>query len=145
MPLKEPESMNELVYFSNRSIGEGKAKVWVERQQCPKCKKALMGKPKGEEGNIMIRAKEYVCPACNYTVEKQEHEDSLTASIIYTCPSCKFEGEKQIPNKRKSINGAQTLRFQCDKCDANIDITKKMKEMKAKKKKGEISEDDLVG
>src|SRR3989338_2314471 len=134
MSLKEPESMEELVYFSNRSIGEGKAKVWIERQQCPKCEKALMGKPKGDDGSIKIRAKEYVCPACNYTVEKQEYEDGLTASIIYTCPNCRFEGEKQISYKRKSIDGVQTLRFQCDKCNVYIDITKKMKTMKTKKK-----------
>ncbi len=138
MSLKEPESMDELVYFSNRSIGEGKARMWVERQKCIKCKKALMGKPKGDNpGSIKIRAKEYVCPACNYTVPSNEYEETLIASIIYTCPSCKFDGEKQTPYKRKSIMGVQTLRIQCEKCNANIDITKKMKEMKKKPKKGE--------
>jgi len=141
MALEIPENMDDLVYFSNRAIGNGHAKVWVERQMCPKCNKALMGKPKGDNGSIKIRAKEYVCPACNFTMEKTAHEETLTASIIYTCHHCSFSGDKQVPFKRKSVQGVQTLRFQCDKCKGNIDITKKMKEMK---KKGEVSVDNDI-
>ena len=48
----------------------------------------------------------------------------------YKCPACGNAGEKQIQFKRKNIDGVQTLRFQCDKCKANIDVTKKMKERK---------------
>ncbi|MBI2134013.1 hypothetical protein HYU11_04995 [Candidatus Woesearchaeota archaeon] len=133
MALKKPESMDECVYFTQRSIGEsGFAMAWVFRQPCPQCKKSPMGKPKDKKGKVMIRAKEYKCPNCGNTVEKKEYEESLTASIEYTCPGCKFSGEKEIPFKRKKIEGTETLRFQCDKCKANIDITKKMKDKKNK-------------
>jgi len=128
MVLKQPESMEELVYFTNRSIGSGSARVWVFRQLCPKCKKVEMGKPRDKKGKVQIRAKEYICPNCGYTVEKQAYEDSLTASIEYKCPSCGNAGEIQVPFKRKNVEGVQALRFQCQKCKANIDVTKKMKE-----------------
>ena len=136
--LKEPESMDQLVYLTRRIIGNGQVMCWVPREQCPKCKKALMGKPK-EKGKVKIRAPEYVCPSCGYAVEKKAYEDSLTACVKYTCPNCKFEGEAQVPFKRKSINGVQTLRIQCSKCGVNIDITKKMKEAG---KKGESDDDE---
>jgi ssDNA-binding Zn-finger/Zn-ribbon topoisomerase 1 len=139
MALQIPESMDELVYFTNRSIESGKAMVWVPRQQCPKCKKALMGKPADDEGHVKIRAKEYTCPACKYTVEKAEYEEGLTAYVMYTCPTCGFKGEYIGPFKRKKIEGTDTFRFQCSKCKANIDVTKKMKD---KKKKGDVGTDE---
>ncbi len=142
--LVEPQSMDECIYFTNRAIGEnytGFARCWVFREKCPKCKKAFMGKPKGPEGKIQIRAKEYVCPACNYTEEKTSYEEKLTANIDYTCPKCQFKGQVQMPFKRKSVMGVKTLRFQCEKCKENIDITKKMKVIKKKSKKGEDAED----
>jgi hypothetical protein len=145
MALKQPESMEELVYFTNRSLGDkGSARVWVFKEDCPKCKKAQMGKPRDDKGKVKTRAKEYVCPSCSYTVEKQEFEDSLTANSEYTCPSCGNEGEIQVPFKRKSIEGVQALRFQCQKCKANIDITKKMKEKKKGKGKEDVPDDEEV-
>ncbi len=126
--LKKPESMDECVYFTQRDIGRGEATVWAPRQDCPKCKKALMGKPRDSKGKVKTRANEYVCPKCSYKVGKQEYEDSLTAFAEYRCPDCNFEGEAQIQFKRKNIGGVPTLRFQCSKCRANIDITKKLKE-----------------
>ena len=131
MTLKQPTSMEELVYFTNRTIDNGKVKVWVFRKECPKCK-TLMGKPKDKKGKVMTRAKEYVCYKCNYKEEKQAYENSLIANIEYICPNCNFKGEIKIPFKRKNIDGVQTLRFQCEKCSSNIDITKKMKEKKRK-------------
>ena len=101
----------------------GRADDW----KCPKCGKGVVGKPKGEKGKIMIRAKKYVCPECSFEKEKKEYEEMLTASIEYTCPECTHKGEAQIPFKRKKIEGTETLRFQCRKCGINIDITKKMK------------------
>lgn len=139
MPLRFPESMDECIYFTRRIIGNGKAVAWVFKEKCPKCQKSLMGKPRKDDGSISIRAKEYVCPSCNYTVEKKEYEDTLTANIQYTCPSCGNEGETQTPFKRKNINGVQTIRAQCQKCSGNIDITKKMKDPK---KKGEPKDFD---
>jgi predicted RNA-binding Zn-ribbon protein involved in translation (DUF1610 family) len=130
MTLQEPKSIDECVYFTNRTIGKGKAMAWVFRQKCPKCGKALMGKPRDSKGHVKIRAKEYSCPACGYTVDKQEYEETLVADVRYTCPSCGHQGEAEVPFKRKKIEGVDTLRVQCAKCSSTIDITKKMKQGK---------------
>ncbi|MBI2148115.1 hypothetical protein HYU23_00385 [Candidatus Woesearchaeota archaeon] len=137
MALKEPASMDECVYFTNRNLGEkGKIRAWVYRQNCPKCNKALMGKPR-DKGKIKIRATEYVCPNCKYTAQKEEYEDTLTFESKYVCPHCEFTGEVQIPFKRKKVKvfdeetqkqvTAESVRFQCSKCGKSIDVTKKMK------------------
>lgn len=128
--LKRPESMEDLVYMTNRDIGEtGSAMCWVFRERCPECGKGMMGKPVDPKTKkVKVRAKEYVCPECGYTVEKTEYEDGLTANVDYTCPGCGHEGELQVPFKRKMIKGVLTLRVNCEKCNANIDITKKMKD-----------------
>jgi DNA-directed RNA polymerase subunit RPC12/RpoP len=127
MVMREPESVEECVYFTRRAIGDGKTMVWVLREKCPACGKALMGKPKGEDGKVKIRAKEYVCPECGHTVDKKEYEETLSANVKYTCPHCKKDGALSVPFKRKSIQGTQTLRVECEHCGGNIDITKKMK------------------
>ncbi len=126
MALKYPESMDECVYFTRRAVDSGKAMAWVFKELCPKCKKSMLGKPV-EKGKVKIRAKEYVCPACDHTVEKQVYEDTLTANIAYTCPKCAFAGETQIPYKRKLHQGVKALVFECQKCKTRIPITKKMK------------------
>jgi len=128
MALTEPKSMEECVYFTNRSIGNGKAMIWVIKKFCPNCKNTIMGKPINKKGKIMIRAMEYTCSSCNYSEPKEVYEISLIANAKYKCPVCGFAGESQIPFKRKNIDGVQTLRFNCGKCNGNIDITKKMKE-----------------
>ena len=122
--------MEECVYFTRRQLNEkGKVVCWVFREKCPKCNKALMGKPvDSKTGKPKIRAKIYICPECGYEIDKREYEDSLIANIQYTCPKCGYEGEIQVPFKRKKIKGVDTLRFQCEKCKSNIDITKKMVE-----------------
>ena len=140
--LVEPKSMEECVYFTNRAVGEnftGNARCWVLKEKCPKCGKGMMGKPV-EGGKIKIRAPEYVCPSCGYSEEKQSYEEKLTANIDYTCPKCKFAGQTQMPFKRKSVMGVKTLRFNCGKCGQIIDITKKMKAIKKKGKKGTNAE-----
>jgi predicted RNA-binding Zn-ribbon protein involved in translation (DUF1610 family) len=138
--LVEPKSMGECVYFTNRAVGEnftGFARCWVFKEKCPKCKKGMMGKPV-ENGKIRVRATEYVCPSCGYSEEKTSYEEKLTANIDYTCPKCQFKGQTQMPFKRKSVAGVKTLRFNCEKCGEMIDITKKMKAIKKKPKKGEV-------
>lgn len=134
MALRQPESMDELVYFTNRSLqgGKGSVRVWVFKQSCPKCEKTVMGKPRDKNGKVKTRAAEYVCPSCGHVIEKAAYETSLTANADYTCPSCSASGEAQIPFKRKLIEGVQTLRFNCAKCSANLDVTKKLKEKKGK-------------
>ncbi len=137
MTLKQPASMDECIYFTNRVLDKGKIKAWVFKELCPKCKKSLMAKPKDPKtGKAKIRAKEYVCPSCNFQMEKQQYEDTLTINIQYTCPHCNFSGELQVPFKRKKIQIlneetnkkklVEAVRFQCEKCKKNIDITKKM-------------------
>jgi DNA-directed RNA polymerase subunit M/transcription elongation factor TFIIS len=133
--LKEPDSMDECIYFTNRAIGEdfsGNARCWVFKEKCPKCKKAMMGKPI-VDGKVKIRALEYVCPSCNYSEEKQQYEDKLTANIDYICPKCKNHGQTQMLFKRKRVQGVLTLRFECEKCHETLDVTKKMKAFKKKK------------
>ncbi len=136
--VKEPESMDELVYFTKRAVGEGKVKAWVYKEMCPKCGKGLMGKPVDEKtGKVKIRAKEYVCPECGHTVEKEEYEATLTCEIKYTCPKCKFEGEIEVPFKWKNTKifneetqkdvAVKAIKFNCEKCNETIAITKKMK------------------
>lgn len=136
--LKEPTSVNECVYFTNRTLKEsGKIIAWVFREKCQKCNNALMGKPRDERGKIKIRAKEYTCPSCNFTMQEKEYEDTLTCNIKYICPYCGNSDEAQVPFKRKKImvaneeTGKKTsldvIRFQCRKCSKNIDISKKLK------------------
>ena len=139
MPLKQPESVDECVYFTRRTIDKGHVMCWVFKEKCPKCGKALMSKPKGEDGKVKIRAKEYVCSECGHTVEKQEYEDTLTANVVYTCPFCAYQGEIQIPFKRKTYLGAKALVFECAKCKQKIAVTKKLKEIG---KKDEVPEED---
>ncbi len=134
--MNEPTSIQECIYFTTRSIGTGKIKAWVFKEKCPKCGKGLMGKPE-EKGKIKIRAKEYICKECGYCIDKDEYEPTLTVNIKYTCPYCSYAGEISIPFRRKKIShlneetdkkqSIETIRFQCEKCGKDIDITKKMK------------------
>lgn len=129
MALKEPESMEQLIYFTNRAVGSGWATAWVYKGLCPKCKKGKMGKPVDKKtGKVKIRAKEYECPECGFSQEKKEHEETLECEIKYTCPACKFKGEIVVPYKRKSFEGMKAIVFQCEKCKTKIPITKKLKE-----------------
>jgi len=144
MALREPQSMGEVVYFTRRTMGEGgkgKIMAWVYRMDCPKCKKAKMGKP-AEGGKVKIRAEEYVCPACGFTESKEVHEPKLTVEVIYTCPFCGNQGEAATPYKRKSFEGVKAYVFECSKCRKKIGITKKMKEAKKKKDDDEPDTDE---
>ncbi|MFH1591368.1 MAG: hypothetical protein ABIC95_05580 [archaeon] len=132
--VNEPESMDDVCYFTNRIIGEGQIKAWVSKGLCPACKNAKMGKPVDKNGSVKIRAKEYVCPACGHTEEKTEFEATLTAEAIYTCPECGKEGSSSIPFKRKKVDGADALRFVCEHCETMLDVTKKLKDKKKKNK-----------
>jgi uncharacterized CHY-type Zn-finger protein len=134
MALREPENMDELVYFTRRTTADGKVRAWVFKEPCPKCKKGLMGKPiDPKTGRFKIREKEYICQECKYTLPAQEYEDTLTTNIEYTCGGCKKSGQATAPFKRKSYMGVKAILFECEFCHKKIPITKKMKEPKAKK------------
>lgn len=142
MAIKFPNSMDEVVYFTNRKLEPaGNAKAWAFRMDCPKCKKAKMGKPV-EGGKVKIRATEYVCPSCGYTEQKAEHEAKLTLSIVYTCPACQNKGEAEVEFKRKSFEGVKAFVFACGKCGKKLGITKKMKATKGGKASAEDLDDD---
>ena len=69
--------------------------------------------------------------------ELEEHEETLTCEAKYTCPKCKHEGEASMPFKRKNIKvfdeekqkkvSVSAVPFNCEKCEEQILITKKMK------------------
>lgn len=137
--VKEPESMEDILYFTNRVIDSGKIKAWVHKAKCSKCEKGIMGKPV-VKGKVKIRANEYVCDSCGYTEEKTEHEDKLDLEVKYTCPHCSNEGETTIKYKKKTFEGVPSYIFVCEKCNKKIGISKKMKKSKKSKKKVSVDE-----
>ncbi|MBI2572615.1 hypothetical protein HYV86_02035 [Candidatus Woesearchaeota archaeon] len=126
MALKVPNSTQDCVYFTNRSIGEGNVIAWVYKKKCPKCKKALMGKPV-VAGKVKIRAKEYECPDCKYMEDKTTHEKTLVLEAQYTCPSCGKEGESTGEYIRKKFKGVPSFLVECVHCKEKIPLTKKLK------------------
>ncbi len=125
--VKEPDSMDELIYFTNRTLdNNGKIKAWVYKAECTKCHKARMGKPV-EKGKVKIRAGEYVCPECGHSEPKDVHEKGLVVEIIYTCPFCGHIGEATTEYRRRNFNGVPSYVFTCDGCGKKIGITRKMK------------------
>ena len=134
MALELPENMDDLLYFTRRKTDVGSVFAWLDKKECPKCKKALMGKPV-DKGKIKIRSTEYVCPECSYTEAKLEHESDRLVSIVYTCGKCNHKGETQVPFKRKTFQGVKAIVFECESCKEIIPITKKMADLKKKKKK----------
>ena len=130
--VKMPESMDECFYFTNRILeNDGSVIAWVYKPDCPKCKKAKMGKPVDPKtGKVKSRSDIYVCKECGYEVAKAELDPTLTVEIQYKCPHCGNEGETTTEYKRKSFKGVPAYVFTCEKCGEKIGITKKMKETK---------------
>jgi predicted RNA-binding Zn-ribbon protein involved in translation (DUF1610 family) len=125
--LKEPQSVEECVYFTNRTLQPaGHVRAWVYKIDCPECGKAKMGKPV-VKGKVLIRAKEFACPECGHTESKEEHEPKLTVEVKYTCPYCTKSGETTTAYKRKTFDGAPSYVFECVDCGKKIGISKKMK------------------
>jgi len=104
MALKKPNSMEECIYFTRRAVDSGKIMAWVFREACSKCKQGLMGKPvDAKTGSAKIRALEYVCPSCKYTVPKAEYEDTLTCNVEYICPKCKKKMTVGVAQRVESL------------------------------------------
>lgn len=135
MALVPPKSMDEVLYFTNRTLeNDGRVKAWTSKKVCPECGEAKMGKPINEKtGKPKIRATEYECPKCHYTEEKVAHEESLELSAQYKCPECGKDGESVAPYKRKTYMGVPSYVVNCEHCNAKIALTKKMKAPKKKK------------
>lgn len=134
MEWKEPNSMDECLYFTNRDDEKvGRIMAWVFRVDCPKCKEAKMGKPiDSKTGKPKIRAKEYVCPNCGFIEEKEEHEKRCTVMIDYE-HTCGHKGKATTEYKRKTWQGVPSYVFVCEGCGEKVGITKKMKSAKKKK------------
>jgi len=139
MSLKKPESAAECVYFTNRTIGSGRAVAWVFKKECPECKKDILSKPQKKSGKIDKKADYYVCSKCSYREDSVQLENSLMINIEYKCPHCENEGETTSEYKRKNFEGVPSYVFECEKCHKQIGLTKKLKE---KKKKGNEDNDD---
>lgn len=116
--------------------------AWVYRKECPKCHQARMGKPV-EKGKVKTRALEYTCPHCKYSEEKVAHEESLMIEATYTCPRCKKQGESSGQYKRKAFQGVPSYIVECEHCAEKIPLTKKLKDVKGKKKKEEAFDDEI--
>jgi len=133
MGLVKPKSMDECLYFTNRTIGEGYATAWAYRGLCPKCKTTTVGKPIKKNGKVDKKAEIYECSTCKLQESDEETESKLKLEIEYKCPHCGNEGEATTEYKRKVFEGVPSFVFECGKCNQNIGITKKMKKSKKKK------------
>jgi len=122
--------MEECLYFTNRSIGEGFAVAWVYRPVCEKCKKGRMGKPLKKDGKPLKKAEYYECPECKAQVPNEELEPTLQVEIEYKCPDCGNEGFATSEYKRVTFEGVKAYIFSCEKCSKKLGITKKMKKTK---------------
>ncbi len=126
--------MQDCVYFTNRTMGSGRAMAWVFKKQCSKCKKGIMGKPMKKGGKVDKKADHYVCNACSYKESNEQMENSLVFNVEYKCPHCGNEGETTTEYKRNNFYGVKAYVFNCQKCRQKIGITKKLKEPKKKEK-----------
>jgi len=132
MTLKKPNSTEECIYFTNRSIGEGYATAWVYRGTCPKCNTPSIGKPIKKNGKVDKKADVYECSICKYQEPNEEAEAKFKVEIQYKCPYCGNESETTTEYKRKVFEGIPSYIFECGGCSKKIGITKKLKIKKKK-------------
>src|SRR3989338_10720962 len=107
MALNKPGSVEECVYFTNRTIDSGRAMAWVFRKQCPKCKKGIMGKPLKKGGKVDKKATYYVCYECAYQESEADVIKGLALNVEYKCPKCGHEGGTTTEYTRKSYLGVK--------------------------------------
>jgi len=134
MPLRQPESMDECVYFTRRTNPTGTIVAWVFRAQCPACNKGLMGKPIDKKGKVLKKSPNYICKECKHEAEKEAYEDTLIVNIDYVCPHCGSHAECQVPFKRIKARildeatgkkkNCDVIRFPCAACKTDVDIIK---------------------
>ena len=110
MQLKEPTSMEECVYFTNRTPGKGRIRAWVFKEKCPKCKESIMGKPKNKKtGKVLIRSKTYVCSSCNFSMEDKT-KGSLDQAADKICIGVSVVLKAQIITKGRSPRTRKTAK-----------------------------------
>ncbi len=137
MELKKPTSMEDCVYFTNRTIGSGRAMAWVLRKECPKCGKDALRKPSSKSGKPDKKSPIYVCKSCSYEEKNEDVESSLTINVEYKCPHCGNDGKTTSKYERKNFEGVPSYIFECQKCKEKIGLTKKLKSGKKKKSNDE--------
>lgn len=142
MTLKVPESMDECLYFTNRTVDNGRITAWAVKKECPKCGKGTMGKPIKKNGKIDKKADYYECPSCKYTENEEKIAEGMNLNVIYKCPKCSFDGETTTEYKRKPYCGVKAYVFTCQKCGEKLGITQKLKEPKKKKNSDGKAADD---
>ena len=71
MEIKKPNSMDECLYFTNRSIKDGFATAWVYRPLCESCNKGRMGKPIKKNGKPDKKSPMYECAECKAQVTNE--------------------------------------------------------------------------
>lgn len=133
MGLTPPTDMDDLFYFTNRTIGGGRIRAWVYRPPAPSGKGKL-GKPVDPKtGKVKKRSPVYVDEVgTEYPCD--EINPTLDVEVEYTCPFCSHKGEATTPYKRKKWQGVDAYVFACGGCGEKIGITKKMKDPKKSKK-----------
>ena len=140
MALKKPNSMQECLYFTNRTIDSGKAIAWVFRKECPSCRKGIMSKPEKKVGKIDKKADCYICNSCGYKESNEDVENSLVLNVEYKCPHCGNESETTTEYVKKNYYGVKAYIFNCQKCGQKIGITKKLKDTKKKEDKDDAND-----
>ncbi|MDD9953120.1 MAG: hypothetical protein OXR66_02185 [Candidatus Woesearchaeota archaeon] len=130
MTLREPESMDECLYFTRRKLeNDGWARAWVYRPLSPDGNP--LGKPKDPKtGKVKIRSKVYVDHETGYEVSADELD--LNVEIKYKSPFTGEEGETTVPFKWKTYQGVKSIVF-LDSDGNKIALTKKMSAPKKKK------------
>lgn len=131
--LKKPESMEECIYFTNRTFDTGRAMAWVYKKKCTKCNDGVMIKPLKKNGKPDKKSLIFVCDKCNIEESNEDVEKDLKLEVDFRCPHCQFEGQTTTEYIRKSFQGVKSFIFTCEKCHEKIPLTKKMKEPKKKK------------
>lgn len=133
MAIKEPESMDDLFYFTNRVLENGGwAKAWVYKPIAPSGKGKLQKPKDPKTGRPKVRSTVYVDDEGN-EYPREEIDPTLSVEIKYKSPFTGNEGEATVPYKRKTWQGVPAFVFE-DDAGNKIGITKKMKAPKAKKK-----------
>ncbi|MFT4310176.1 MAG: hypothetical protein ACMXYC_00940 [Candidatus Woesearchaeota archaeon] len=130
MTLQEPKSMDDVFYFTNRTLENGGwLKAWVYKPASPKGK-GVLSLPKTKTGKPDKKATVYVDEAGN-EYDRKETDATLFVEVKYKSPYTQKEGEAKTPYKRKKFKGVDAFVFE-DQEGNKIPITKKLKEVKKK-------------